>query len=215
MLLLSQIKSIEAEVDNYFQLITEAALHFQEGLAEYMSSRSELFSARLQKVSELEGKADDLRRSIRYKLYTDMLIPDARGDVLGLLETSDNIIDQMKEVMIDLDIERPDFPVEWSDDFGKLAHSTQKAVESFKMAVNSFFQGRPSTNDHINKVYFYEEEVDQVERRLKQEIYQGKLIKDLARKNQLKIFVERIADVTDITEDVCERLSVYSIKRSV
>lgn len=215
MLLLSQIKAIESEVENYFQLIFESALHFQEGLAEYIAGSEELFNSRLEKINKLEQRADELRRSIRYSLYTEMLIPDARGDVLGLLETSDSIVDQMKEVMIDLDIERPAFPQSWAEDFARLSKSTMNAVESFKMAVNSFFKGRPSTNDYINKVYFYEAEVDHIERRLKKEIYQGSEIKDLALKNQLKIFVERIADVTDITEDVCERLSVYAIKRSV
>lgn len=215
MLLLSQIKAIESDLDSYFHVILEATLNFQEGILEYLDGHEERFKDRKAKISGLEEQADDLRRSIRFKLYTDMLIPDARGDVLGLLETSDSIVDQMKEVMVDLYIERPHFPVEWRSEFEHLLKSTLNAVESYKKAVNCFFSGKKSINDHIVKAYFYEAEVDQVETRLKKEIYRGDKIKELALKNQLKIFVERMAEVSDITEDVCERLSVYAIKRSI
>ena len=58
----------------------------------YLRERvSEEFTKRLKHVHEIEIEADALRRAIEKDIYSEMLIPDSRGDVLGLIETSDEI----------------------------------------------------------------------------------------------------------------------------
>jgi uncharacterized protein Yka (UPF0111/DUF47 family) len=45
----------------------------------------------VEEVHRAEWKADDQRRTIELQLYERALIPESRGDVLGLLETLDVI----------------------------------------------------------------------------------------------------------------------------
>ena len=68
-------------------------------------------------------------------------------------------------------------------------------------------------NDHMHKVMFYEKEADKISTRLKMAIFDSEL--DLARKAQLRNFVEHIDDIADTAEDVADRLAIYSIKRSI
>ena len=56
-------------------------------------------------------------------------------------------------------------------------------------------------------------EGDKISTRLKMAIFDGGL--DLARKAQLRNFVEHIDDLADTAEDVADRLAIYSIKRSI
>ena len=64
------------------------------------ASDDEAFQRRLKKVAEGEHQADDLRRSTEAILYTYALIPESRGDVLGLLETLDDVIDRARTPML-------------------------------------------------------------------------------------------------------------------
>lgn len=211
----STIKTLESEIDKFFSHIQESGLHFSEGIREYLSGNMELFESRIKTVRELEQNADELRRNIRFHLYNDMLIPDSRGDVLGLLETTDSIIDQVKKVLTNFSNELPQIPDEYKGDFQLLADHTTKTINEFKLAATAFFNSRKSVNDHINQVYFYETEIDKVEERLKRGIFQDGIVTDFSQKIHLRYFTEKAANVSDIVEDVCERLTISAIKRSI
>ena len=55
------------------------------------SNRPEDFDEAVSKVHRLEAACDDLRREIEYLLYGKALLPESRGDLLGLLETFDRL----------------------------------------------------------------------------------------------------------------------------
>ena len=57
---------------------------------------TEEFEHKLQDVHKMESDADHLRRAIETKLYAQTLIPDSRGDVLGLIENLDQLLTCMK-----------------------------------------------------------------------------------------------------------------------
>jgi hypothetical protein len=67
--------------------------------------------------------------------------------------------------------------------------------------------------DCINKVDFYESEADRAGLRLKKQIFQSDM--DLARKHHLRYFADALESLSDIAEEVSERLSIASIKRSL
>src|SRR6056297_3588137 len=117
--LFGKAKNIEAEIEQFFDKISEAGLIFSAGIKDYLEGDLEQFHSRIDDINKQEGEADKLRREIRYYLYTKMLIPESRGDVLGLLETSDNVIDTTKTVLSHFDIESPSIPEEFNIEFIK------------------------------------------------------------------------------------------------
>ena len=60
---------------------------------------------------------------------------------------------------------------------------------------------------------FYEKEADKVSTKLKGAIFATDL--PLSRKAHLRNFVEHIDNLADKSEDVADRLSIYTIKRTI
>lgn len=213
--LFGKTKTLENEIDRFYDSLSDSVAVFKSGISEYLDGDVAAFQERLVQVRDLEHICDELRREIRYKLYTQMLIPESRGDVLGLLENSDNVIDTIKKVLNHFDIEQPQIPDIFKPDFLKLSITTAAAVDEMVSACRAFFRDFNKVNDYINKVYFYEGETDRLEEKLKRSIFQSNTLEAFSRKVHMRYFIEQVAKLSDKAEDVVERLSVSAIKRTL
>ncbi|NQU65995.1 MAG: hypothetical protein HQ517_17175, partial [SAR324 cluster bacterium] len=66
-----------------------------------------------------------------------------------------------------------------------------------------------------NKVLFFENEVDKVEDTIKKVVFSTNKIQTLAERIQLRYFAEKMALISDVAESVCEKLSVFTIRREI
>jgi len=215
-LLFNQAIQIEGEVESLLDNISNSIMMFAEAVKNYLNNDMDVFLKRMQEVKKLETAVDELRRVIRHKLYTRMLLPESRGDMLSLLETIDNVIDTTEEVLVQFDIQRPTIPNELNKDFIQLVEASCKAADFTVMAARSYIKNSEIINDYINKTFFYEHEADKIENRIKRKLFgSDEFVGDLAGKMHISIFVEMIAKLSDEAQDVCERLSVATIKRSI
>lgn len=214
-LLFNRARKIEAQIEQFFDKISDAGLIFSAGINDYLDGDMEQFQRRLKDIKKHEADADELRREIRYQLYSKMLIPESRGDVLGLLETSDNVIDTTKTVLAHFDIEKPRILPAFKENFKKLTEASVESLSNLVRANHAFFKNNDVIQDYIHKVFFFEHEADRIEETLKRAIFASEKISRLSEKMLLRDFVGYIAGLSDDCEDVAERLSVYSIKRSI
>jgi len=210
-----RVAMLEAEIEALLDEISQSGMIFVAAIKEYLQGDTEKFLGRLSKIMDLESDVDDKRREIRYKLYTQMLIPESRGDVLSLLENIDNVIDSIKDVLIQFDIEKPIIPDDLHKDFIDLAIASNEAVSYTVKASRSFFKEIHLINDYINKTYFYEHEADICESTIKRKVFSSDKYGDLSHKMHIRDFAVHIASISDESEDVCERLSVAAIKRTI
>ena len=208
-------KQLETEIDNYLDSVSKSGLIFFEGIKSYLKKDMKKFNNDFEDVCTLESNADEVRRSIKHKLYTYMLIPESRGDVLGLIETLDDVIDICEIVLKQISIEEPNIPEFLKEDFYELAEFSQKTVEQLVKAARAFFKEINLVNDYVNKVHFYEHEADDVEEMLKRRIFGSEKITEFSHRIHMRYFAEKIASVSDVAEDVAERLAVYAIKRRI
>ncbi len=215
-LLFSQTSQIEGDIETLLDSISNSVMMFSEAIKNYLNDEYDIFLKRMQEVKILESAVDELRRQIRYKLYTKMLIPESRGDMLSLLENIDNVIDTTEEVLILFEIQKPKFPKVLNKDVMDLVEASCKAADFTVMAGRGYIKNSDMINDYINKTYFYEHEADKVENRIKRKLFgSDEIVSDLAEKMHLSKFVELISKLADDGQDVCERLSVATIKRSI
>ncbi len=208
-------KQLEAELESFLNMVSYASLIFLEGVKAYINKKEDRFEQYYRDISKLETEADNLRRDIKLKLYTYMLIPESRGDVLGLLETLDDVIDTTEKVLEQFSIETPVIPEILNEDFIELAELSSKTMEQLVKGVRAFFTEIKMVNDYVNKVHFYEHEADKVEESLKRKAFRIDEIKTFSKKVHLRYFAEKIAMVSDVAESVAERLAVYAIKRRI
>ncbi|MBD3349732.1 MAG: DUF47 family protein [Candidatus Eisenbacteria bacterium] len=211
--LFSKTRLLESKIDAYLDHGSEAGLLFREAIKDYLGGRSEEFEQRREQVTDLETTADDLRQEVERQLYAETLIPDARGDVLGILENTDAVINTAKETLTLLSVQRPRIPRDLNADYIELADHGCQAVQELVMGIRAFFRSAPTVTDYVHKVHFWEKEADKVGERLKRKIFESDL--ELARKLHLGDFVVHIDTLADEAEDVSERLAISAIKRSL
>ncbi len=210
--LFSKTKELEAQTEEFCDKVSEGALAFRIGLFSYLDGDRDAFAEKQRHMCEIESRADDLRRQIQRRLYLETLLPESRGDVLELLEYTDEVLNACESAMWQFAIEAPDFSSDVAAEFKKLVETVVETVESLVSALRAFFHGQQSS-DHTHKVIFFESEADKINRRVLSMIFDGD--GDLSYKNQLRHFVLHIDNIADIAENVADKLAIFALKRAI
>jgi len=212
--LFGRTRALEKEIDDFLDKLSQGSLMFKIAIRVYLNDGcTPDFETKLQDVNKMESDADHLRRAIETKLYAQTLIPESRGDVLGLIENLDKLLNLYEGSLWAFSIEKPDIPKEFHHDFENLTDMSVQAAESLVLASRSFFRNPDAVGDHNHKVMFFEKEADKVSSKLKHAIFGSDL--HLSRKTHLRNFVEHIDNVADLAEDIADRLAIYAIKRTI
>ena len=212
--LFRRTKALEGQLDEFLDKLSQSALTFRRAVEIYLDEgATATFDEKLAQVNELESQADKLRRSVETQLYTQTLIPDSRGDVLGLIENLDSVHNLCEGGLWAFSIEKPEIPEALHSDYRSLTEQVVNTVEALVLASRAFFRNIEAVPDHMHKVMFYEKEADKVSTKLKRAIFATDL--PLSHKAQLRNFVEHIDNLADRSEDVADRLAIYTIKRTV
>ncbi|MBN2650983.1 MAG: DUF47 family protein [Spirochaetales bacterium] len=207
-------KIIEQNIDIYINLVITASLIFEEGLKSYIMENKESFANHLKDMDRIENDADKLRKGIEHRIYSKMLIPESRGDILGLLENLDNVINTSKQVIFSFDIENPAIPKALKPSIIELIEQNRKAGDSLANAVTYYFRNSELTTNETEKVFFYEHEADKLETGIKRKIFSDESL-ELSHKIHLRFFIEKIASFSDCCEDVAERILISTIKKEI
>ncbi len=212
--LFGRTKALKAKIDEFLDQVSEAGMVLEQGILNYLQQGFDgSCPERLERISGLESRGDKLRRAIQATLYSEMLIPEWRGDVLRLLYELDRVLNVAKASFKVLTIERPEIPEEMKNDLRELTKVVANSVEQVVFASRAYFQDISALHDHAHKTRFYESEADQVMDRLKDRIYRSDL--PLARKIQLRDAAAAIDSIADQAEDVADSLAIYAIKRAL
>lgn len=204
---------LENQIDELLNFISQGLILYEESVADYIHDRQDSFTEKLNTIDNLEHKVDDYRRQIENTLYQQSLIPEHRGDVLGLLEAIDNLIDVAKETLYQLDIERPELPSQFNTDYLELVKKGCKGAEAVINSTRAFFTDLNAVKNDLHKVFFYEKEADKISRQLKRKIFNSKEI-ELSHKLHLRDFAINFDEIANVAEAIADRLSIYTIKRS-
>lgn len=212
--LFRRTKQLEQQIDSFFDKLSESSVVYRLAVRLYLrEGPNDEFQTRLERINELESEADALRRDIEKQLYSNTLIPDSRGDVLGLIETVDQLLSQFEGSLWAFSIEKPQIPEDFLEDYRKLTNMVVKAVDELALGGRAFFRSPHDVPAYNHKVMLYEKEADAISTKLKKAIFGSDL--ELSKKLHLREFVEHIDNIADLAEDVADRLAIYAIKRIV
>jgi predicted phosphate transport protein (TIGR00153 family) len=245
MALLKKIHELELKIDQFLNMTSECGILFEQFVKLYILEKGTDCAIKVSKIRENERVADDLRTQIEKYLYSHTLIPENRGDVLGILEMTDEVIDQIKEIIVDMQIEKPFIPEFMFDGFRSLTVASANSVDEMTKAVRAFFYNVHDVDNYVHKVLYYEKEADDLAERMKTELYQysppptpphsapppapskggenmGEAVNSqqsteitLAQKNHLKYFIRGVEKISDYAQDVADRLIIYTMKREL
>ena len=212
--LFSQTKSLENKIDLFHEKLLDAALTFKKAIRIYLAEqKSDEFRKTSKQIKQIEHDADNLRRDIEQKLYTQNLIPDLRADVLHIVENLDKVINKFDEVTYQFFVEIPEIPEEYHSRILELCALVADCAENMAIASRSFFRDFSLVRDFSQKVYFMEHESDLVSGRLREAVFASEL--PLANKLQISNVINEVADIGDIAEDFIDELLIFTIKRDI
>jgi len=216
--LFNKNKTLEAQIDEFLDTVSQGGILFEETMRHYTRNGvDDLYTQRLQQISDIESTGDRLVKAIVTELYSEMLIPESRADVLSLLQDIDCLLDQYRQTCYAVDIEcvkiddLPDH--DSSRSFSALVTVVVQCVEVLIAAARAFFRDINAVRDSQHKVGFLEGEADKVADQLKREIFRSDL--SLDRKMHLRYFIDMVDSIADEAEETAEWLAIYTIKRAL
>jgi len=208
-------QELQNDINKYLEVVSNSNMVFKRNCKNYLKGNIESFEDSLDEINKLENSADDFQKDIKYKLYKYMLIPEARGDVLALLENIDNIVDHIKKLLVQFSIERPTIPDSLNEDVSELVDMVSDSVDVLIKCIRAYFKNISMVNEYANKVHFYEHEADKIEESVKRKVFEDSNLEYFSQKTHLRYFVEQITEISDRAETISERASVAAIKRRI
>ncbi|RLD24408.1 MAG: DUF47 domain-containing protein [Bacteroidetes bacterium] len=212
-LLFRNTNQLIGELDRFISVVDDSVIVFREGVLNYLNNDFEQFQSNLQLITTLEDRADEIKRSIEADLYKNSLIPEYRGDVLNLIDKIDDLADASKENLYQFDVEVPKIPLEMKDDYIQLTEASLLSVKEVLPAVRGFFHQSEELKERINKVYFYEKEVDKIAYRLKRKLFKDIKMLKFSEKIHLRYFALHIQQISDIAKKVADIVNILIMKR--
>ncbi len=207
-------RQLEQNIDAFLDLILKSALAFRVALKAYLSGDQHTFEEKVQEIDSLEARADGLRREVENTIYAEMILPESRGDVLALLENSDDVLNRIADTIVEFRTEQPQFPPDLHEHLLELVEASMQSVEQMVLAVQAYFRDLLAVRNLITKIIFYEKETDRLGERIKRTLFQREDL-SLAEKMHLRTFVQYLQQIADQAEDLGDRISIYVIKRMV
>jgi len=214
-LLFRKQKLVEENLAEYLEHWKECLECFRLGMDAYLAEGpGEQIDFYYSRVHKEESRGDDLRRAIETELYEKALLPEARGDILRILEALDKVMNRTESTLRQLVIERLETEPWMVPNLRRLTETTHDACLDLHKAALHLLRGEDDpVRALVQKVDEAESRCDHLEEDLLGRLFAGDL--ELARKLQLKDFVRRLSTVSDIAESASDRLHIVSIKRRV
>lgn len=210
-LLLRKTKELELQIDEYLDLVIKGGLILKLGIRCYLENQMEEFEHHCGDLRKVEERADDLRRNIEIRLYARTLIPEARGDVLGLLESCDKCLNITTETLLEFSVEIPVIEPNLKPGFIDLADCSAACLDNTVSGIRSYFKNIDAVRDYVTKVQFYKRETNKIAEKIKRTIFRSDL--RLSHKIHIRYFTFHIERIAEQSEDVCDRLAIAMIKR--
>ncbi|MCU0528653.1 MAG: DUF47 family protein [Cyanobium sp. Prado107] len=213
-LLFGKTHFLEAQIDEFLDKVSEGGIYFQRGI-ELLLDRGVVpeTELKLDQLIQLKERANELRRAVVNTLYSEMLIPDFRGDVLRLLSHLYGLLDATKNVFQELLIEYAAAfeGLDTGADVRELVAVVDQSMQAAVRGARAFFRQPEAVRDHINHIRVYESEADAITLRLKKGLFGSDL--PLESKLLARDALAVIDGLADRAEEISDELSILAIKR--
>lgn len=205
---------IEMLLSQFRELVIQCGDAFQSAMSEYFHAgqiTSEF--SRLERLTHrYESEADDVRKKLEYMMYASNLIPQSRGDILGLSEALDRLPNQMEEIVQLIYTHNIQIPKKY---FEKIEELVKINVQSAKEAVSVFEDFCCAKKDIANVVKHIdtlESKSDYVSRDLVCDLFRSEGQSDL-QKILLSRIIHEISKISNRAEQFGDRIHLVSVKR--
>ncbi|NIS68189.1 MAG: DUF47 family protein, partial [Proteobacteria bacterium] len=171
------------------------------------------FGFLIEQAHKVESKADDIRNEIETLMYAKALIPESRGDILGLLESIDRIPGVFQVILYMIQTQRLNTPDFLALDIKELIRVSLECCDLLVKQIEALFKKSKDIQSLVSSIDNNESHCDHIERRIITRIFDSDL--DPFQKLQLKEMVIQLGEISDQADRVSRRVYIISTKRRV
>lgn len=208
-------REVEGLIEEYVRSVEVAQDMFLQSMEIYLQAGrcSPTFEVLSAETHKAESRADDIQQRIVRLLHERALVPDLRGDILGLLDTTDEIPDQFDRILAIICNQKIVLPEPLKPDFRELLALSLEACSFTFESVRSLLQRGQRAARLLFKTDQVESLGDQVEKRMIVRIFESDW--DPLQKILLRDLTQRMGDIADSAVQVCRQVNLIVTKRRV
>lgn len=201
-------------MENYLAKFLNCLEKFRSSIDTYFKSGiSEEFKKSIEDTHIEESLADDIRREIELTIYEKALIPESRGDILGIIESTDKILNKAQSVLYQIYTEFLKIPDFLKEDIKELVEINIDASKKVIEGIETLFSNIRKVKDVVKEIDKKESYSDRKERETILKIFSSQM--DIGSKILLKELVIEIGEISDLSEEVGDRLNITAAKRLI
>ncbi len=207
-------KQVQVLIFNYLDTLKLAQDNFTKALDSCLEggcrTEADFFIDRTHKY---ESKADDIREEIKSLMYGKALVPDSRGDIMGLLESIDIIPHRFERILYIIQTQKLEIPGFLVLDIKELIRISLECCDLMDKQVRALLSKTNGIRSLMNTIDANESHCDHIERRIIVKVFDSEL--DPFCKLQLKDLIVQMGDISDEADRVSRRINIISMKRRV
>ena len=207
-------RQVESLIYSYLDNLQMTETRFDEALTTCLDKGiCEHFDFLTEQTHKYESKADDIREDIKALMYGKALIPESRGDIMGLVEAIDHI-PRIFELLLHMirtqKLVIPDFIV---PDIKELIRISLESCHLMYKQVKALFKKSDELKPLVSSIDHNESHCDHIERHIISKIFDSDI--DPFQKLQLKEMIIHMGEISDEVDRVSKRMNIISMKRRV
>jgi hypothetical protein len=201
-------------ITKYLDNLRRTQEHFEKAMDCYFDfGLGENCDFLIEQTHKFESRADDLRNEIEEMMYSKVLIPESRGDILRLLESIDLIPTHFETVLFMIQGQKLKVPDFITLDFRELMRLSLECCDLVIRQVEAYFKKSENIKPLVSTIDSLESRCDHIEREIVRKIFASDL--DPFEKLQLKELVVQMGEISDQADRVSRSVHIINIKRRV
>lgn len=204
-LIMEQIKDVESCLINFESFMRAATT---------ADVSNDTLRALMKGVCEAENVADCSLRAMIDSLANTPYLPSTREDLISIATSCDKIANKCETISKIMVQQRIVLPADSTDDLMNIVAITKKQFSVLEDAINMLFTKLGALQkDHkiLDEVRSLETEIDVIEEKLQEDLFASD--DELAKKLQLSSLYVKFGDVSDIIEDIADKIQILLIAR--
>ena len=204
-MIMDQIKDVEGCLINFENFMRAAATP---------ETANETLKALANGVFQMEGAAD---RSLALMIdsLTGSMLPATKEDLISIATSCDKVANKCEHIAMMMTLQSFRFDAEYLDEITKILEITHEQFEILEKSIRKLFDKfGEMLKDHsiLYEIREHESQVDKIEQNLYTQIFASNM--DLAHQTQAANFVELLCDLSDIIENIADKIQIMLITRA-
>lgn len=187
---------------------------FMTAAANCDDMKSDVLRAMRDKIDLAEDDADLSLRTMIDSLRSAPYLPATKADLIAIATSCDKIANKCETVATRIVTRRIACPKIYVDDILKIFAITKDQFQMLEECISMLFSKMnvlAAEPEHLAKIRALESQVDKLEEGIYEHLFDSDM--DLAEKTQIARVVELLCDLSDIVEDIADKIQIMLITR--